>query len=153
MASSATKANAMSWMITDQSQLSGTCYIEVLPGKYENQCWNPESVYFEEEHFGFIEPTIVRHCPEHDHYAFTNISRLKWQAIVADLERFANMIGDETRPSNIEGQVGLFFATTKQSFLRSDEENMAELRAMLIEFISWIRKMLDSHDTIAVLGM
>ena len=143
----------MSWMITDKSELSGTCYIEVLSGKYANECWNSKSVYFEEEHFGFIEPTIVRHCPEHDHYAFTNISRSTWQYIVADLERLANSIGESTRLSDLEGEFELFFTTTKQQLLQSEPENIRKLRSMLIEFIAWIRKELESHDIIAVLGI
>ena len=143
----------MSWMITDRSALSGTCYFEVLPGSYENECWNPESVYFTEEHFGFIEPTIVRHCPEHDHYAFTNISRSKWQDIVGDLERLANSIDESTRLSDVEGELEMLFTATKQRFLQSETENISKLRTMLFEFVTWIRKMLESRDTIAVLGM
>jgi len=143
----------MSWMIADQDELEGTCYIEVLPGKYENECWNPQSVFFEEEHFGFIEPTIIRHCPEHDHYSFTDINKSTWQDILADLERLATGIGDSSRLSEIRNEVDVFFTTTERRFLESENENMSHLRETLVEFIRWVRTMLESNDTIAVLGM
>ncbi len=79
----------MSWMIRDQSELESTCYIELLPGKYEGTSWNEESVFFDEECFGFIERKIVRHCPKYDHYSFTDINRSTWEFILADLNRDA----------------------------------------------------------------
>ena len=36
-------------IIIDQSEMEGTCYIEVLPGQYKHKCWNSESIYFSEE--------------------------------------------------------------------------------------------------------
>ena len=143
----------MSWMITDQGELEGTCYIEVLPGKFANECWNSESVFFDEEHFGYIEPTIIRHCPEHDHYSFTDIRKSQWQDILVDLERLHARIDEASRLSDIREEVGLFFATTEARFLESETENMSNLREMLIDFVRWARKTLETHDTIAVLGM
>lgn len=75
----------MSW-ITDYRQLSGTCYIEVLPGKFQNQHWNPESVFFCEEHFGLIERIIARHFKDYDHFGFSDIDRASWLSIVSDLD-------------------------------------------------------------------
>jgi hypothetical protein len=144
---------AMSWMITDHRKLEGTCYMEVLPGKYKGECWNSQSVFFEEEHFSFIEPTIIRHCPKYDHYAFTDINKSIWENILADLERLHENIRDSSRLSDIRADVDLFFTTTEQRFLESEAENMKHLRQMLNDFIRWARTTLESHDTIAVLGM
>ncbi len=143
----------MSWMITDKRELSGTCYIEVLPGTYQRQCWNPQSVFFTEEHFGFIEPTILRHCPEHDHYAFTDIEKPVWENILADLERMHLSIGDASRLADIRGEVDFIFTTTKQQFLEVEAENVQKLRQMLDDFLQWTRQTLQTHDWIAVLGI
>lgn len=143
----------MSWMITDKSEISGTCYIEFLPGEYQNKCWNPESVYFQEESFGFIEPIIVRHCPEYDHYAFTDISRAPWEFIISDLQRIANQINDATRLADIEEEIGILCVGTKNRFLKSEAKNIFNLREMLLDFIKWLRQTLVSHNTIAVLGI
>lgn len=143
----------MSWMITDRGELEGTCYIEILPGKFQGECWNSQSVFFDEEHFGFIEPTIIRHCPEHDHYTFTDIDKTVWEDILADLQRLHQSIGDASRLSDLHGEVDLVFTTTKQRFLEAEADNMQNLRQMLNDFILWARKTLKSHDSIAVLGM
>jgi hypothetical protein len=142
---------SMSWMITDQNELRGTCYIEVLPGKYQNKCWTPQSVYFEEAHFGFIELTIIRHCPKYDHYAFTDINKAIWQNILADLDRLQQRIGKSTRLSDIRDEV--FITMTESRFVESEAENMRELRQTLNNFVRWARGILDSHDSIAVLGI
>jgi hypothetical protein len=143
----------MSWMITDQSGLNGTCYIEVLPGKFNGTCWSTQSVFFTEEHFGFIERTIVRHCPEYDHYAFTDISKPRWEAILADLDRLHSMIASSSRLADFRSDVDLFFSDTEQRFLESESENLKSLQQMLNDFIRWARKTLESHETVAVLGM
>ena len=143
----------MSWMITDRTELSGTCYIEVLPGRYENRCWNPQSVFFAEEHFCFIEPTIIRHCAEHDHYSFTDIDRSKWQHILADLEQFANEVDASSQLPDTNGVVKLGPETRKSSPFQSEGEDVASLREMLLGFTRWVRQTLESHDTIAVLGI
>jgi hypothetical protein len=143
----------MSWMITDQSRLDGTCYIEVLPGKYNGTCWNAQSVYFTEEHFGFIERTIVRHCPKYDHYSFTDINKSIWETILAELDRLQSKIRSSSRLADFRNDVDLFFADTEQRFLESESENVKSLQQMLNDFVRWARKTLERHDSIAVLGM
>lgn len=32
-------------IIKDIKELEGSCYIEVLPGKYLNKCWNDSSIF------------------------------------------------------------------------------------------------------------
>jgi hypothetical protein len=32
-------------IITNKGELEGTCYIEVLPGPYREQCWNEGSLF------------------------------------------------------------------------------------------------------------
>lgn len=143
----------MSWMITDSKELEGTCYIEVLPGKYQGKCWNAESVFFTEEHFRFIERTIIRHYPKHDHYAFSDINKHVWNNILADLDGLYQSIDDSTRLSDIRNEVDLIFTSTEQSFLAAETENIQKLRQMLNSFVQWAREALHSHDSIAVLGM
>src|SRR5690606_429800 len=139
----------MSWMITDQSRLGGTCYIEVQPGKYDSTCWNAQSVYFTEEHFGFIERTIVRHCPKYNHYAFTDINKSLWEAILADLDRLHAKVGSSSRLADFRGDVDLYFADTEQRFLKSESENLKSLQQMLNDFVRWARKTLETQDSMA----
>ncbi|WP_179088476.1 hypothetical protein MKY66_11925 [Paenibacillus sp. FSL R5-0766] len=54
-------------IIRDREELEGTGYIEVLPGKYLGQFWNEDSIYFDEEVFGFVEKTIENIFSGYDH--------------------------------------------------------------------------------------
>jgi len=74
-------------MITDKSQLTGTCYMEVLPGPYAGECWGSHSVFFREETFSQIEAVIRAHVSEYDHWAFTEIPAATWRVIFADLRQ------------------------------------------------------------------
>ncbi|WP_147308706.1 hypothetical protein [Paraburkholderia sp. BL17N1] len=71
--------------ITDLSSLEGTAYVEVMAGACTNRCWNDGSLFFEEEVFGYIEPTIEKYEPTYDHYALTQISMLDWEKIIKAL--------------------------------------------------------------------
>ncbi|MEH1940550.1 MAG: hypothetical protein V7L01_10080 [Nostoc sp.] len=42
-------------LIRSLSELDGTCYFEILPGRYEGNCWNQNSVFITEEVFGYFE--------------------------------------------------------------------------------------------------
>ena len=143
----------MSWMITDQSSLTGTCYIEVLPGKFRGECWNTSSVYFREEHFGIFEPTIMRHCPKHDHYSFTDIGKPIWEKILIDLQRIHQQCSETLQLSEIRDDVSLYFFTSNSRNTDSESETMRSLKQTLNEFIRWTRLKLENHQTIAVLGM
>ncbi len=51
----------------------GSCYIEFLPGKYKGKCWNKESIYMNEEDFGFVLKCIEEGFPQYDYYSFNEI--------------------------------------------------------------------------------
>lgn len=63
-------------LIRDLSELQGTYYFEILPGKYQDKCWNQNSVFMTEEVFGYLEPIFERRAPNFDHYAFVEIVKV-----------------------------------------------------------------------------
>lgn len=144
----------MSWMITDADKLDGSCYIEVLPGRYTGQFWNSQSVFFKEIHFSFIELFILRHCPKYDHYAFTDINKTIWQRILIDLNHLYESIVDSTKIFEMkdDGELPLITSSNLR-FLNSELANINAMCEMLDDFIRWISDILKNHDTIAVLGM
>lgn len=144
---------SMSWMITDINQLKGTDYIEVLPGKFANKHWNPQSVFFNDEHFIFIEQIIMRHSAHYDHYEMTDIDKATWDKILIDLETLHDKIANKSRLSDFQSEVYSFFPTTDRRFLKLKSQDINHVRKMLIDFIRWTRISIKQHDTIAVLGL
>ncbi len=137
-------------MISDKSTLRGTLYIEILPGPYSNVCWGPNSVYFAEEHFSFIEPTVIRNWPSHDHYSFSDIPANAWSHIQKDLEAMSTIVGSGGR---LDKLADFIYPQRKKMTFETETMLLTELRVSINEFNNWLATTLTEYDTIAVLGI
>ena len=70
----------------------GSDYMEILPGEFKNNCWNPESIFFREEAFEIVETIIRARVPSLDHYENTSIDSVTCWEIIRDLDRFAGVL-------------------------------------------------------------
>ncbi|MEK4526167.1 hypothetical protein CXK86_03695 [Paenibacillus sp. BGI2013] len=140
-------------IIRDREELEGTGYIEVLPGKYLGQCWNEDSIYFDEEVFGFVEKTIENIFSGYDHYAFNEIHRKTWEVILEDLKTLANLLDEKVTMELINEHVYFFFGSSKDEFQQDFLNSVQRLRELIIEFVVWIKKQLTTHDYVSVLGI
>jgi hypothetical protein len=143
----------MSWLITDRESLRGTCYIEILPGRYRGKHWNAESVYFEEVPFGCLEPTIARHWPAYSHYAFNEINGYVWRKIIADLQTTGQAIAAGATTRELDGRIGFIFTPSRDGFLKNEVENLGELRNTIEDLTTWLTRQLESFEAVSVLGM
>ncbi|CAB4050418.1 hypothetical protein LMG9964_04084 [Paraburkholderia phenoliruptrix] len=139
--------------ITDPSSLEGTAYGEVMAGPYANRCWNDGSLFFEEEVFGYIEPTIERFEPTYDHYAFTQISMLDWEKIVKALADVRSRLEVETFRPDMLQQIGFLFADSKERFTQSMNANCAALGAMISQIETWTSDNRLRHSCVTILGL
>jgi hypothetical protein len=139
--------------ITDARALEGTCYIEVLPGSYKNKCWNEGSLFFPEETFGYLEPIIEKHVPEYDHYAFTEIEKERWLAIIEAFETLAMKLEGAESFEEIKEVVGFIFLDTDKHFEASFEENRNALLKVVYDLTAWLSKSLSDHEVVTILGL
>ena len=135
------------------AELEGTAYFELLPGPYRNSCWGPDSVFLDEEGFGFVEPVFVRWCPTFDHYAFTEIGRPLWGDILKELDALADLLRGEPSDENIRATFGFFFGDTEENFFAHPRENRKALREMIESLAGWVRTKLEQHDVVSLLGL
>jgi hypothetical protein len=140
-------------ILRDPASLDGTAYIELLPGGYRDACWNAGSVFFTEEVFGYFEPVIERHEPRFDHFAFVDVERSTWNAILHDLAHVARALRAASSIDDVPPLVGFFYLGTKQEFAASFRENADALAALLDELGIWLQEQLSREDAVAVLGM
>jgi hypothetical protein len=110
-------------LIRNKAQLSGTCYFELLPGRYQGKCWNDGAVFLTQEAFGLIDLIIMRHEPKFDHFSFVAIQRSAWERIIPEIELMA------TDSLSIEH---------------------AELAR---ELSAWLREQISKHKCISILGL
>ncbi|WP_027801169.1 hypothetical protein [Paraburkholderia dilworthii] len=139
--------------ITDRASLEGTAYVEVMAGAYANRCWNDGSLFFEEEVFGYIEPTIEKYEPTYDHYAFTQISTHDWVKIVKALADIRSGLGVETfRPAMLE-RIGFLFTDSKERFTENLNKNCVVLGALISQMEMWTSDNQYGHSCVTILGL
>jgi hypothetical protein len=141
------------YLIKDKADLRGTCYFELLPGEYKEECWNDASVFLDEETFALIEPIVARHEPRFDHYSFVGIRRAVWEGIMADMEQLAIRLDGATSISDIRDAVGFFFTTSEREFAEKLRSNAEALAKLIRELVAWLRSQLKEHESVSVLGM
>ena len=140
-------------IIRNKAELEGTAYIELLPGRYNKQCWNEGSLFFEEEVFGYMEPIISRHVPSYDHYAFTEISASKWAAIVRDFQSLESALDQSRSVGELAEDVGFLFVGAEARFAENFHGNKVALRHLLREVSTWVSREASLHECVTVLGL
>jgi len=138
-------------LITSKSQLRGTCYFEFAPGKY-TKSWGDNSVFLAEEVFALIEPAFER-VPDYDHYAFVNIPREEWQAILSDIANLRSKAAAAKSIDDLRDVLGFFFTTSEMTFAADFDANVLALQKLIDELTIWIKNTLRHHEFISVLGM
>ncbi len=140
-------------IITDKNELKGSCYIEILPGSYNGVCWNDASIFFDEEVFGLLEPTIAKHAPTYDHYAFTEIDKSTWFKIILDMKNIQFSLNSYNSPEEIKHHFGFIFKKTEDKFLKHFEANKKDVSLLLSNFTIWLKKQLSDNNVLTVLGI
>lgn len=140
-------------VLKDKAELEGTAYVELLPGKYNKQCWNEGSLFFEEEIFGYLEAIISRHFPAYDHYAFTEISASKWSAIVKDFIALASALDRAESVCELREDVGFLFQGSEARFAESFQVNKHALAKLLREVSAWVTIKATEHGAVTILGL
>lgn len=89
--------------------------MELLPGSYKGESWGGESIFFDEETFGFLEPTIEKHVQNYDHYAFTEVARTTWQNIIFEFEFLLQIASSNASEDVLKSKLGFVFKSTDNS--------------------------------------
>jgi hypothetical protein len=139
--------------ITDRSSLEGTAYVEVMASAYANRCWNDGSLFFEEEVFGYIEPTIEKYAPTYDHYAFTQISMPDWEKIIEALADIRSGLEVEALRLAMLDRIGFLFTDSKERFAENLNANCVALSALISQIETWTSNNQYGHSCVTILGL
>lgn len=136
-------------LITDKKELQGTCYFEFLPGKYQNKCWNVNSVYLTEESLDFIEKLLINVNPEYDHFSFTEFSSEQVEKLINELKGAIKHI--ENNKYVVES---IYFSDDYNAKLNEDLKNYRDdILKLIEELIIWMKETLKNNDRISILGI
>jgi hypothetical protein len=140
-------------IITDLKYLEGTAYIEILPGLYEDECWNEGSLFLDEESFGFLERIIGRNVPDYNHYAFMEVEKGVWEKTITELASLQTQVRHAKATADFAENVLFYFKNTEADFQEEFEINCKQLEGMISEFSEWISSKLEKEEVITVLGL
>ena len=140
-------------IITNKSDLEGTCYIELSPGKYQGKHWQDTSLFFDEEVFGLIETIFEKHVPGFSHYSANDVDTDLWSKVISDLEELNELLFSATEFDEVANYLNFMLAGSEKYF----EDNFLlckkQLSEMIIELLPWAKRNIKEHNSIAVLGM
>jgi len=99
----------------------GTDYMEILPGEFKDNCWNPESIFFREEAFDIVETIVCSRVPSYDRYGNTNINSHTCWDIIRDLERFDRVLSPPATKAGLKrlpvfARHGFFLKTLMKTY-------------------------------------
>ena len=135
-------------------EVTDTQYFQLLPGNYRGgRCWADDSVYIEEEVFGYLEKVIARHVPEFDHFAFTDVPREQWVPLLQDLTQLAGRLDAATGMDDVRGDLEFVFLPSEERFAADFAANARALAAMVRDVVAWVGEQLKTHNGVAILGI
>ena len=140
-------------IITDKSELEGTCYIELSLGKYQGKHWEETSLFFNEDVFGLIEAIFEKHVAGYDHYHMNDADSGSWAKIIIELKELNKCVDSAGEFNDIMGKVGLAYADTRDYFQRNFQLCKSQLINVITELVAWAEVNIEKHKYIAILGI
>jgi hypothetical protein len=139
-------------IIFKKEDLHGTCYFELMPGKYQGQCWNDGSIFLTERNLGFLIPSIKKAFEKFDYYSFHGINKKTWKQIIENLKETKNVLLTANEIKDIENHIE-FILITKEKFQDDFKNNINKLVQFIDEFQNWIIEKLTTNNVISILGI
>ncbi len=140
-------------IIKNKIELEGTVYIELLPGSYNGVCWNEGSIFFEEETFGYLELSLLKHAPDYNRYAFTEIQLVSWLEIIREWKTLQLLLQQAQSVGELQDQIGFIFTGTQERFTKSFQTNKNALADVIEELCKWIEHNARAYGCVTVLGL
>jgi hypothetical protein len=127
----------------------GTVYFELLPRKFEDECWNKDSIYIDEDVFYLIEKVFINSIPDYDHYAFTEVGKDEIQRVIDGLNKLFEGLEGESF------QVGELFVNNTIDYEVEAGWDVIKpnLKVLCKELSNWLLHVLESRKTLTVLGI
>ncbi len=143
----------MSYVITEKSNLEGTAYVEIYPGRFNGSHWNDTSIFFEEYHWEYLVRIIERHYPDYDPYGFQSLSYNSWNPILQDLQNLSVKIKDGEKVKEIRDEISFMSPYTENEFMKDEENNLIKLKQTIDQFSLWVNESLKKSEIISILGL
>ena len=139
-------------LISDKNELDGTCYFEFLPGKYQDKCWNDNSVFLTLDMIEIIEDLLEKSNEKYDYYDFIYFDNEQINILENELSK--RLIEIKNSQYKLDGKRFKNIKDNEKYYEKMNkdiERNRNNIIEMLEKFIFWIN--LNKDNGITVLGM
>jgi len=135
----------------DPTALESTAFMEIGPGPYSGNHWQPGFIFIRDDAFSVAEGVFFKHFPGYDHYEMNEIPRAEGEAISAELRIVASALSE----TPIRDAIDLLGVS---GWIRVDlsaeiDDHRAEIRTMLVQIADAMTSAYKQHDYACVLGM
>lgn len=144
---------AMLTIFREIDQLEGTTYHELLPGPYLEKCWNPGSLFIEDDQWCDYLLPVMRCLPRYDCYQFLTYGREDWAVVLGELEKLRQILSAINRPDQVESELTLYSALAQKRLVLNFPDGVNQLHRSVGELIDWCRCALDDKGCITILGL
>jgi|HubBroStandDraft_1064217.scaffolds.fasta_scaffold58994_2 hypothetical protein len=114
------------------------------------------SVWVGEDAFGFLEPSVKKHCAEYrefSHWGVTEIKRGEWLAIKEDWQRLAVKLGQTDNAREYDETVWLQSDDSRRELTENFEAIRSGVPRLIQELSHWIDDTLASRQSIFLKGI
>ena len=140
-------------LIDDLSKLEGTLYFEFLPGVYIDKHWNEQSVFIDDLAICYIEPILIKHINNYNHYNFMSADKYAWQQIIIDLNFQKETLRTAQNFDEYTSNLSFSFLDNENHFAKDFENSKITLSKMIDDLVRWLRKTLKHNNQISILGI
>jgi hypothetical protein len=99
------------------TELRGTNYMEICPGKYSKKHWQDGSLFVSDREFGLAEGIVAKHFAAYDHFAMNDVPKDIGQKITAEWAHTAVLLEQMA-----SGQIARVLNLDESSFRYEDSE-------------------------------
>jgi hypothetical protein len=140
-------------LIHDKRELDGTAYVELLPGRFNGECWIEGSLFIAEDAFEYVEPIVARHVPSYDHYEVTDVDSGTWGRIVHDLKMASQRLESVRSDAQLEDVLGLPKRHTRTGSDALLKAKAAQIGKLLNDLCCWLLNQTRVREGVAIIGL
>ncbi|MDN3575436.1 hypothetical protein QWZ03_01440 [Chitinimonas viridis] len=138
-----------------KEQVISGLVMELVPGPLSEPESRKESIFLDEDAFGFLEPCVVVAWPgyaKYGHWGDTEIPVEVWGDIITLLSELHGSLERSSAPEEVKG-LGFIFDDVEKYFI----ENFSNLRSKILifidELICWLKSKIVRCQYISIIGV
>ncbi|PIP82039.1 MAG: hypothetical protein CO113_09320 [Elusimicrobia bacterium CG_4_9_14_3_um_filter_62_55] len=128
-------------------------FVEFAAGAPKGSHWNEDSIFLQDEVFGYIEPALSKAVPGLTRFGPNELPRATCMKAIVRLERLSKLLADAKSVSELDGIIQFAdLAEGRNEFAQDFGRNKESLLGVISELTMWMNEKAKTHEVIWILG-